>query len=196
MMSHNTAREPICYQLIYPQELVLQKKRYQLCSLELCLTLLPTAISGVCTFNRSQIILQSKVQLISVLPSTFLYNLVHLLDFSCLNETVTGSFYQSCYPLKVKSLLICRQKLRGDKQYVDYSSVAVLVFRQQIMLTSHHQHCSGGLIHRAVFLAAGSGACTRDCHISGVLHQRKCTTRACRVKPQPMWYVIPVGKNT
>lgn len=50
---------------------------------------------------------------------------------------------------------------RKDKQCGDRSSVAVLVFRQHTVLTSHHP-CSGDLIHRAVFLAAGSGACTRD----------------------------------
>lgn len=49
------------------------------------------------------------------------------------------------------------------------------------MLTSHH-HCSGDLIHRAVFLAAGSGMFTRDCRISGVLHQKKNTT--------PVWLII------
>lgn len=64
----------------------------------------------------------------------------------------------------------------------DRSAAAVLVLRQRTVLTSHH-HCSGDLIHRAVFLAAGSGMFTRDCCISGVLHQKKNTT--------PMWSIVP-----
>lgn len=79
---------------------------------------------------------------------------------------------------------------RRDKQCGDRFTVAILVFGQKTALTRHH-HCSGDLIRRAVFLAAGSRACTRDCCISGVLHQKKYTAHGAQTKPQPMWCIIP-----
>lgn len=57
----------------------------------------------------------------------------------------------------------------SDKQH---SADAEFFSGLQNVSTRHHR-CSGGLIHRAVLLAAGTGACTGDRCVSGVLRQKK-----------------------
>lgn len=183
LMSHSTAGH---YQLIYPQELSL---------LDNSITVAQAHIGNSRTRSRNMV----RSVTVQIRHSWFISDTFGIFSHIKLTPSDISQVLYKCFFLCFKAnkffphshwrlslFWYVDRNQRRDKQCGDRSTVAVLVFGQKTALTRHH-HCSGDLIRRAVFLAAGSGACTRDCCISGVLHQKKYTAHGTQTKPQPMW---------